>query len=162
MADSTQACCVELNITQATCLFNVLTRAGGVKGSKQTHRSRVLNLLATQLKEFEDARMALIKEHAHKDEAGEPKLKTGGNAYDLIDQKAFDAAFDALRKEQTIILDGRSDELRNKALAAVFEILTGDDCPQLAPPQPGQPTLESEILVFADVVDAFKFEARAK
>ncbi len=164
MADAapvpTPVCFLEINFHQAQCLFSVLTRAGAIKGSKQTHRSRVLNLLASQLKEFDEARMELIKEYAVKDDKGEPKLRPDGATFDIPDQKKFDDAFEALVKEQTIIIDGRSDEIKNKALAVAYDILVGDDCPQLAPPQPGQAAAVSEVVLFADVVDAFKFEPR--
>ncbi len=143
----------ELTHAQAACFVGVLTRANSIPGSQQTHRSRVLNKLHAQLKDFEQARLDLIKVHAVLDAAGEPVID--GEAYKMKDQKAFDTAFTALAKDLPVILDGRTDEVMNRALNAAYEILTTDLCPALAPPMQGQPFELSEGYVFVQLVDAF-------
>lgn len=155
-------CLLEVTDLQASVLFSLLTRATGIPGSKQTHRSRLLNHLKTQLDEFEAARMELIKEHAVKDDKGEPDLNKADNSYTLVDPDAFTKAFQDLRKEQQIIIDGRGDELKNRALCMAYELLNSDGCPELAPPHPRRPVEEAEALQFAPLLDAFKFEARPK
>jgi hypothetical protein len=166
MADSlippNSTCYLELTEPQAAVLFSIISRATGIAGSKQTHRSRMLNHLKTQLEEFEVARMALVKEHATKDDKGEPVLNTNTNAYTLATPKEFQAAFVALRKEQLVIVDGRSDELKNRALCAMYDVLNSDQCPDLLPPQPGRALEDSEVLLFAPVLDAFVFSPRPK
>lgn len=153
MAGPTPRFFVELTSTQAFCLASLLTRATNTPGSQQTHRSRVLNKLHTQLKEFNDARLGLVKAYAVIDKDGEPVVN--GDTYALKDPKAFDTAFDTLQTELKIILDGRTDEIMNRALGAVYEILTTDQCPALLPPQPGQAFEQSEAFVFMQLVDSF-------
>lgn len=155
------SCYLEIPEPQAAVLFSLVTRATGMPGSKQTHRSRILNALKVQLEEFETARLALVKEHAAKDEAGEAKLDPATNQFDIPDMKAFTEAYKTLRKEQPIIVDGRSDELKHRALCAIYEMLNSDACPSLMGPQQGRPFDESETLLFAPLLDAFKFEPRA-
>ena len=153
-------CMLELRQPQAACLFNILTRMQSIRGSKQTHRSRMLNMLHKQLKEFEDARMDLIKQHGKKDDKGEllpPNKHPNGDVYDLENKAAFDAAYEALLKDLPIIVDGRSDQLVNMALGVMFDLLQSDECPQLIPLRPGQPVSEFEGMLFIQVIDAFKF-----
>lgn len=166
MADSlippNSTCYLELTEPQAAVLFSLITRATGLPGSKQTHRSRMLNHLKLQLDEFDTARMVLVKQFAKKDDKGEPELNATNNTYTLEDPVRFGAAFAALRKEQSIIVDGRADELKNRALCAVYDILTSDLCPDLTPPRGGQPLEDSEVMLFATVLDAFVFAPRPK
>lgn len=150
-------CFLELTEPEATALFSILSRVAGIPGSKQTHRSRLLNALKDQLDEFEAARLALVKEHAKKDEKGEPALDATTNTYPLIDPEAFTAAFKKLRAELKIIIDGRGDAVKNNALHAVYEMLESDHCPNLSMIQ-GRPLEESEMILFAPVLDAFKFD----
>ncbi len=163
-ADS--VCVLELQQTQAACLFGLLTRMQTVKGSKQTHRSRILNTLHKQLKEFEDARMELIKQHGKKDASGEllppTKQPNGTETYELQDKKTFDQAFAALLKDLPIIIDGRGDKLVNMALGVTYDLLQSDDCPPLIPLRPGQSLDEFEGVLLSQVIDAFKFTPAPK
>lgn len=159
-------CLLELTQPQASCLFALLTRMQGIRGSKQTHRSRLLNTLHIQLKEFEEARLDLIKQHGKKDEKGElaapVRHPNGTEAYDLENKPAFDEAFTALLKDLPIIVDGRSDQLVNMALGVVYDLLQSDECPQLMPLRPNQPVNEFEGMLLVQVIDAFKFTPAPK
>lgn len=162
-------CYLEITYPRANCLFNVLSRAGNLRGSKQTHRSRILNALHEQIKEFDEARMALLKLYGKKNEAGElvkrrddaMSMSLGGgmnvDVYELENQAAFDSSFTQLLREQTIIIDGNSSQLINRALGVVYDLLQTDECPPLASPRQGQSAGESEVLLFGQVIDAFQF-----
>lgn len=160
-------CYLDITYHRANCLFSVLSRAGNLRGSKQTHRSRILNVLHEQIKEFEEARMALLKLYGKKNETGELVKRRDDNmgmnlgasvdVYELEDRAAFESSFAQLVREQTIIVDGNSNQLINRALGVVYDLLQTDECPPLAPPRPGQPPGESEVLLFGQVIDAFQF-----
>jgi len=69
-----------------------------------------------KMKEFEEKRIELCKEHAKKDDKGEPAIvpvegKPGQGQYDIIDQDAFDKALEALRDEYKETLDERQKQV---------------------------------------------------
>lgn len=147
---------------QAACLFSVLARIQNMKGSKQVFRSRVLNALHVQLREFEEARLGLIQQYGKKDEKGQlvqKQVAPGMESYDLADKEGYNAAYERLKKEVPIIVDGSKDVLLGKALGIVYDILHSDDCPPLASPRPGQAMHECEAMVFAQVIDGFEFQS---
>lgn len=148
----------------AACLFSVLARMQNLKGSKQVFRSRVLNALHLQLREFEEARLGLIQQYGKKDEHGQvvqKQVAPGMESYELADRKGYEVAFERLKKEVPIIVDGTRDVMLGKALGIVYDLLHSDECPPLASPRPGQPMHECEAMVFAQVIDGFTFQGMA-
>ena len=145
---------------QASCLFNVLARAQNLKGSRQVFRSRVLNALHLQIREFEEARLGLVHQFGRKNDKGEliqKQVAPGMEVYDMADRKGYEEALAKLKQELPITVDGSRDVLLGKALGMAYDLLHSDDCPPLAPPRPGQAMHECEAVVFAQVIDGFTF-----
>lgn len=96
-------------------LFNL-----SLKGKQSRQRTKFLKVLNKQIKEVDEGRVELAKEHAKKDENGEPIVKDG--SYDLNDEgmKAFRKDLNELYNE-SIIFEGANNEDMLKTVRTVIE-----------------------------------------
>jgi|SRR5690625_4742055 len=84
-----------------------------LKGKESRHRSKLINLLNDRLKEVEEDRVELAKEHAEKDEEGEPIVKD--KHYKIKDQESFRYELNELFDEPFII-EGENNKLMLKTV----------------------------------------------
>ncbi len=135
---------LSLSPSQAKVLAGILTKIS-VKGTLNIHKSRLVQLLGTQLEDFEKLRVELLKEHADKDEAGEPKVEN--DQYCLTDgMKGFIQAFINLNNSFRIEV-GTEDPVKEKAVQVVGELLVGEQCPELN---------QEESAYLVSIVEAFE------
>jgi PHD/YefM family antitoxin component YafN of YafNO toxin-antitoxin module len=79
-----------------------------LKGKKSRHRTKMIKDLMEGVKEFEDQRQLIIKEHCNLNEEGEPVTITkegGAEHYDVKNLKAFEKDQKELL-EETYTLEG--------------------------------------------------------
>ena len=93
-----------------------------LRGKQSRHRTKFINLLEGQLQEHKKDSHALLKEHCHLDEKGEPKTIDDGQYWDLKDIEAFLKDKKELDEEIFVIEGGNHHGM----LKTVKEIL--DDC----------------------------------
>jgi len=89
-----------------------------LKGKQSRHRTKFVRLLADRQEEVEKGRIELAKEHAKKDEDGEP-IATDG-AYDIEDRDGFAKDLQELYDEEMIIEGGDVSGML-KTVKAVLE-----------------------------------------
>lgn len=87
-------------------------------GKQSRMRTRFIKRLGEQSKEVEKGRVDLAKEHAEKDESGEPKTKD--NRYDIKDMGAFKKDLAELYNE-SIIFEGANDQDMLETVKTVIE-----------------------------------------
>jgi len=104
-------------------LFNL-----SLKGKQSRHRTKLIKLLSERLKEVEDQRIELAKEHSNKDEKGEPKVID--DKFDIKDLEAFKKDLEELYDEEIVIEGGDYHGM----LKTVKEILLNCDV-ELSGPQ---------------------------
>lgn len=99
-------------------LFNL-----SLKGKQSRHRTKFINLLTERLKEVEEQRIDLAKEHSHLDDKGEPKTSIDGKSFDIKDEKAFQNDLKELFDEEMVIEGGDAQGM----LKTVKEVLLNCD-----------------------------------
>jgi len=87
-------------------LFNL-----SLKGKQSRHRTKFIKLLAQRLKEVEEQRIELAKEHAEKNEKGEPKVSD--DQFEIKDKQAFAKDIKELYEEELIIEGGNHQDTLN-------------------------------------------------
>ncbi|UOQ85699.1 DUF1617 family protein [Gracilibacillus salinarum] len=101
-----------------------------LKGKQSRHRTKFINKLSERLKEVDQQRVELAKEHAKKDEEGEPIMIEDGKRYDIEDENAFQKDLKELYEEQ-LVIDGGDNEEMLKTLRNVLlnceEVFRGTD-----------------------------------
>lgn len=85
-----------------------------LKGKESRHRSKLINLLNDRLKEVEEDRVELAKEHAEKDEEGEPVVED--KRYKIKDLDSFKDELNELFDEPFII-EGENNKLMLKTVS---------------------------------------------
>jgi hypothetical protein len=75
-----------------------------LRGKQSRHRTKFVKLLNDRLKEVEEQRIQLAKEHAKKDENGEPIANDG--KFDIEDMDAFKKDLEELYDEKMVIEGG--------------------------------------------------------
>jgi hypothetical protein len=75
-----------------------------LRGKQSRHRTKFVKLLNDRLKEVEEQRIQLAKEHAKKDENGEPITNDG--KFDIEDMDAFMKDLEELYDEKMVIEGG--------------------------------------------------------
>ena len=113
--------------SEAITLFRNLNSLGGLKGVKFSYAvAKNLNILKPELesleksmegsdsfKEYEGKRIELVEKHADRDKDDKPMQEDieGGKQYVVkANKKAFDKAFEALKKEYKTALDARKKQ----------------------------------------------------
>ncbi|WP_416149436.1 DUF1617 family protein [Salipaludibacillus sp. HK11] len=86
-------------LKQASSLLLNLSLAG----KKSRHRTKFITKMQDRLKEVEEQRQVLAKEHSHLDDEGKPK--TIGDKFDIKDMEAFKKDLEELYKEE-LVIDG--------------------------------------------------------
>ena len=106
-------------------LFKSLNQLGALKGVKFAYGvSKNLNILKPEIeslekaneasdkfKEFEKARIDLIKEHCKKDDKGKEVIEN--NEYVVEDKKEWEKAFNKLKKEHQGSVDEREKQIKD-------------------------------------------------
>ncbi|MED1603680.1 hypothetical protein, partial [Alkalihalophilus marmarensis] len=82
-------------------LFNL-----SLKGKQSRHRTKLIKLMEDRWKEVAEQEKALLKEHCHLDENGEPKKKEDGQHYDVKDAEAFKKDQKELFEEELVLEGG--------------------------------------------------------
>ncbi|WP_018934313.1 DUF1617 family protein [Gracilibacillus lacisalsi] len=90
-----------------------------LKGKKSRHRTKFIKQLQDRLKEVDQNRAQLAKEHAKSDEDGEPIVIDDGKRYDIEDQEAFQADLKELYDE-ALVIDGGDNEGMLKTVKTVL------------------------------------------
>ncbi len=135
---------LSLSPNHAKVLVSILMKVS-VKGTLNIHKSRLVQLLGTQLEDFEKLRVELLKEYCDKDEAGEPKVEK--EQYCLTTgMPKFIEEFVKLNNTFRIEV-GTEDPVKEKAVQIGGELLLGDQCPELT---------QEESLYLVSLVDAFE------
>ncbi|MRG87012.1 DUF1617 family protein [Salinibacillus xinjiangensis] len=80
-------------------LFNL-----SLKGKQSRHRTKFIKLLNERVKEVEEQRIELAKEHSKVDEGGEPIIN--GNQFELKDVEEFQKELKELFDEEMVIEGG--------------------------------------------------------
>ncbi|ENH96730.1 hypothetical protein J416_09539 [Gracilibacillus halophilus YIM-C55.5] len=90
-----------------------------LKGKKSRHRTKLIRKMSERLQEVDEQRVELAKEHAKKDEDGEPVKIDGGKRFDIEDQEAFNHDLKELYEEQ-LVLDGGDNQGMLKTIRDVL------------------------------------------
>ena len=79
-----------------------------IKKTKEGHDKEIDQVV---FKEFEKARVDLVKQHARKDEKGKEVIE--GDEYIVEDQKEWEKAFNKLKKEHQDAIDEREKQIKD-------------------------------------------------
>ncbi|NIK11200.1 DUF1617 family protein [Alkalibacillus almallahensis] len=96
-------------------LFNL-----SLRGKESRHRTKFIKKLGERVKEVEEQRKQLAKEHSHLDDEGNPIMKEDGKKYDIKDFDAFQKDIDELYNEEMVI-DGGDNQDMLKTVKKVLE-----------------------------------------
>lgn len=75
-----------------------------LKGKQSRHRSKVIKVMQERLKEVEEQRLQLAKEHSNLDDNGEPIINN--DQFDIKDMESFNNDLKELYEEELIIEGG--------------------------------------------------------
>lgn len=77
-----------------------------LKGKQSRHRSKLIKELNTRFEEVVEDEKALLKQHCHLDENGEPKKTNEDRNWDVKDEEAFAADRKDLLEEKLVLEGG--------------------------------------------------------
>jgi polyribonucleotide nucleotidyltransferase len=138
-----------MNKQEILNLYRALNGLGNLSGAKFAYAvAKNINLIKSEIealekastpsdefKKFDEARVKLAEEFAKKDKDG--KAETKDNAYVIEDQKAFDKAFEKLRKEYKETVEARetqmkqfSELLKEESTVELYALKSLDEVPK--------------------------------